>query len=254
MLGWLPRHLSFSTASRLWSSFLLPGLYLKGQTVTGAHHPAFTPGRDDEHSAPISAGDAEGTGATPRPYPRPPLPRLPLPPRSPWPFLSRAAAPGALLLRSGGAPKVGRGRRGEGSPLPTAPGGSDMMTAGREGEGGPVLGVEPPGGWSLAAPPEPPARSRRVQSSASRCGSAAARSRRPSAARVPRPAGARYVLSPWRSPRSAGAGPPSLLRPASLPRADKPAPSQPLPGAAAPREPPAGRAGEAGGGLRIQVP
>ncbi|XP_030801905.1 1-acyl-sn-glycerol-3-phosphate acyltransferase delta isoform X1 [Camarhynchus parvulus] len=66
-----------------------------------------------------------------------------------------------------------------------------MMTAGREGEGGPVPGVEPPGGWSLAAPPEPPARSRRVQSSGSRCGSAAARSRRPSAARVPRPAGAR---------------------------------------------------------------
>lgn len=84
-----------------------------------------------------------------------------------------------------------------------------MMTAGREGEGGPVPGVEPPGGWSLAAPPEPPARSRRVQSSGSRCGSAPARSRRHSAARVPRPAGARYVLSPWRPPRSAGAGPPS---------------------------------------------
>ncbi|XP_077031792.1 1-acyl-sn-glycerol-3-phosphate acyltransferase delta isoform X1 [Agelaius phoeniceus] len=67
-----------------------------------------------------------------------------------------------------------------------------MMTAGREGEGGPVPGVEPPGGWSLAAPPEPPPPlSRRVQSSGSRCGSAAARSRRPSAARVPRPAGAR---------------------------------------------------------------
>ncbi|XP_074393451.1 1-acyl-sn-glycerol-3-phosphate acyltransferase delta isoform X2 [Zonotrichia albicollis] len=92
------------------------------------------------------------------PYPGRRLPGSPVPPRSPRPFLSRAAAPGALLHRSGGAPKVGRRRCGEGSPLPTASGGSDMMTAGREGEGAPFPEwSRPAGGAWRPRPSRPPA-------------------------------------------------------------------------------------------------
>lgn len=187
--------------------------------------------------------------------------RLPSLPRARGPSSAAARYRQTPVLRA--SEKGGRGRGGEGSPLPTAPGGSDMMTAGREGGGHPVPGVEPPGGWSLAAPPEPPARS-------AACEVVAAGAARPppapgAPARHPRPGPpAPGTCSPpgaLRAPQVRGR-PPSFARRAAPGGKTSPEPAPPwrcrpparCGGEARDRQPPPGRAGEAGGGLRIQVP
>ncbi|XP_052641786.1 proline-rich protein HaeIII subfamily 1-like [Harpia harpyja] len=211
--------------------------------------------------------------------------RLPLPPQSRPPFRPEHHPPpplrapqqrsgagdgsGALPLRSGlrRAAPGGAGEAGAGRGRPFPPPREEVTWRRRRGgkARGALFFPEPPGGWSLAAPPEPAA-SRRVQTSGSWCGSAAApppaRSRRLSAARMPRPGGARYVLFPWRPASSSGVRPPfSSRRAAPFGKTDKPQHNRPprraiaaRRGAGSRRRGVRARRGGAGGGLRTEVP
>lgn len=99
----------------------------------------------------------------------------------PCPALLSSGATPALPLRSGlgrAAPR-GAGEAGAGRGRPFPPPREEVTWRRRGGKArGALFFPEPPGGWSLAAPPEPAA-SRRVQTSGSWCGSAAAPPRQP---------------------------------------------------------------------------